>query len=120
MVNTGIGGFAAVIEVPLPKNASTGQMVEFTCAVSNSKEIITWDLYPTNGQHLHIHVIKNTTNLFGGGERSVIHFLAVTEIEVRCFITNTTAMPHTTTIERALLLVQGKQLATYFIIKILL
>ena len=104
IVVAGIGVFAAVSEVPLDKNASTGQTVEFACATNTSSELVTWKVPSVSGQLIILKI--NETMLPGGGERSVIRFLAMSNTNVSCFVTHS----HTSIsiVRSALLLVQGK------------
>ena len=95
---------ATVTEAPLPQNVSIGQPVNFTCATTNSQDIITWSTIP--------NIDTATTalqSLPGGGIRSVLSFTALLEhsdTTVRCIVTD----PNTAagTIKSALVLVQGE------------
>ena len=97
---------ATVTEAPLPQNVSIGQLVNFTCATTNSQDIITWSTNP--------NIDTATTalqSLPGGGKRSVLSFTALLQhnsATVRCIVTD----PNTAagTINIALLLVQGKSI----------
>ena len=102
---------ATVTEAPIPQNVSVGQVVDFTCATTNSQDIITWSTIP--------NIYTATTalqSLPGGGTRSVLSFTALLEHSntiVRCIFTdpNTAA----STINSALLLVQGKSICIQII-----
>ena len=102
---------ATAIEAPLPQNVSIGQLVNFTCATTNSQNIITWSTIP--------NIDTATTalqSLPGGGKRSVLSFTALLDhntTTVRCIVTdpNTAA----STIYSALLLVQGKSICIQII-----
>ena len=95
---------ATVTEAPLPQNVSIGQLVDFTCATTNSQDIITWSTIP--------NIDTATTalqSLPGGGIRSVLSFTALLEhsdTTVRCIVTD----PNTAagTVKSALVLVQGE------------
>ena len=84
----------------MAKNASTGQTVEFAGATNTSSELVTWKLVPSVGQ---VSLIE--TPLSGGGERSVIRFLATSNTIVSCLVTNSDTS--LSIIHSALLLVQG-------------
>ena len=90
----------------LPQNVSIGQPVNFTCATTNSPDIITWSTIQNIG-------IATTAlqSLPDGGIRSVLSFTALIEhsdTTVRCIVTD----PNTavSTIYSALLFVQGKSI----------
>ena len=103
---------AIVTEAPLPQNVSIGQLVDFTCATTNSQDIITWSTIP------NIDTASTALqSLPGGGIRSVLSFTALLEhsdTTVRCIVTD----PNTAagTINTALLLVQGESICIQIII----
>ena len=65
---------ATVTEAPIPQNVSIGQPVNFTCATTNSQDIITWNTNP------NVMLTKIVVQILpGGGERSVLSFTALLE-----------------------------------------
>ena len=97
---------AIVTEATLPQNVSIGQLVNFTCATTNSHDIITWSTNP------NIDTITIALqSLPDGGKISVLSFTALLEhnnTTVRCIVTDlNTAV---STVNSALLLVQGKSI----------
>ena len=94
---------ATVTEAPLPQNVSIGQLVNFTCATTNNHDVIAWS---TNPNVIATSVVIQS--LPDGGKLSVLSFTALLEHNntiVRCIVVS-----QITTINTALLLVQGESI----------
>ena len=96
-------GAATVTEAPIAQNVSVDQIVKFTCATTNSQDLISWITTP------HIAATIASQNIHGGGIRSVLSFTALLEHSntiVRCIVTDLNTV--VSTVYSALLLVQGE------------
>lgn len=85
------------------KNASVGQLTEFSCTTRSSNDDISWSTVPDG-----ILISPSTIPLAGGQKRSVLQLLATSENNntvVRCVITD--VLTGNATIRVATLMVQG-------------
>ena len=73
-----------VTEAPLSQNVSVGQLGDFTCATTNSQDIIIWS---TNPNVIATNVVIQS--IPDGGKQSVLSFTALLEHNntiVRCIV----------------------------------
>ena len=91
-----------MVETPQSQNVIAGQEVEFTCATTNSHNIITWAFSKYVGS-----VYSSAMMLPGGGRRSIQRITAASVEQNQTTVTCVVISGGTAGTYTALLLVQG-------------